>query len=183
MKARGIPINGAYMNDNDNTTYNMCCRYFKRLTVVYKALGFDSQTVAGKRENGWWTRQAVMRRLRERCDTGQGLSYRAIVRSEGGLIVAARKHFGSYDAAMRSVGLNPDKYRIFKRRNHPYPTQSSVIDEICRRKFVGLTLSYSGVVRGENRDKSLVMRGRKLFETWDKALIAAGVVSADDLKK
>ena len=174
MHRQGISITGGYMSKYDNLTYVMCRKYFKTMSVVYSAIGLDPIKVHKRVPIETWTKQEVVRRIHARQSEGLKLNPGCVERQDNPLFFAAKKLFGSYDAALRAAGLEPADIRLYTKPLRPYRTQSSVVDEICRRKLSGLPIHYAGLTVGEYRDVSLLNWARKKFGSWGNAIVAAG---------
>ena len=89
------------------------------------------------------------------------------------LFCAARKLFGSWDAALKAAGLHPAEIR--KKPTNQYTNADKVIIAIKKRNRNKLPLNYRAVLNGTNRDSSLVRYACKYFGSWDNALKAAGL--------
>lgn len=84
------------------------------------------------------------------------------------LFIGAKTHFGSWNKAIEAAGLTPE------RKRH---TSAEILAMIRHRHREGLSL--------DSRDpgcKYLLNRTRRRFGSWEKGLIAAGVVSPDGKK-
>ena len=85
----------------------------------------------------------------------------------------ARQFFGSWTRAVKAAGVDPEIARA--PRNGKYPTGESVVRAIRKRKRAGLALNSGAMTRGPDRDGYLFNQARRHFETWGKAVEAAGL--------
>jgi len=74
--------------------------------------------------------------------------------------------FGSWDAALKAAGLDPDDIRVYRK---PW-TPEEVILEIQRKHRHGEALNAKNV-----SSYSLRRRGKVFFGSWDAALTNAGL--------
>jgi hypothetical protein len=108
---------------------------------------------------------AVIRNLSRRRDP---LNQQKLLQRHGGLVVAARRHFGSWNGAIMAAGVNPARMR----RVNPW-TRERVVEAILKRALVGEPL------KGREGDlRMLIEAGVRLFGSWPAAIAAAGVQEA-----
>jgi len=104
---------------------------------------------------------ATIKAMHSRGDT---VSHAALKRNS--ITGAARRLFGSWDAALRAAGLDPNVIRFSR---EPW-THEGVLQEIRRKARAGEPLNAKDV-----SPYSLRRRGRIFFGSWDAALAAAGL--------
>lgn len=117
-----------------------------------------------------WTKKLVLKEIKHLRAEGKSLKYR-----EGAMYLhqAARKCFGSFENALKKIGLS---YQILgMKRRAPFSwTAEKVIKEIKKRhrKKQPLYVSYFT----ETKDApGLVDAGRVYFGSWSKAINASGL--------
>ena len=119
-----------------------------------------------------WSAEYVLDRIAELHRLGMDLNARAtcLQDSVGG---QARKYFGSWDAALERVGLDPAQIRRFA----PYREWSPemVLAGIRERYEAGQSLIAGAVKEGEDSDVMLLECAWRYFGSWTRALKAAGV--------
>jgi len=120
-----------------------------------------------------WSKALVVAALQEREATSKALNYQAVVVDDEPLAGAARRHFGSWDAALVAAGYDPDA--IKRPRGDVAPqgtwTPEVIIEQIQADVTAGLEISAHAA---QLRSSSLVARGQQLFGSWEAAVAAAG---------
>ena len=117
-----------------------------------------------------WTPEYALDRLAEFRRLGWALNYCEVVRREPTLAGVLLRAFGSWDNALRRLGLDP----VFIRRQKPGETLSAanVIERLRARQAAGLALNTAAL---EAEDAQLANAARRCFGTYAKALHAAGI--------
>jgi len=133
------------------------------------ASGIDPASVRRHRR---WTRQSVIRRIRELADIGQPLNAAAVQRSEATLLSAASRFFSFWNDALQAAGVDPEKWR----KRVPTWTRERVIRGIQKILVEGGKVNHAAVGRN-----SISRAGVILFGSWDAALEAAGL-DPDDIR-
>jgi len=139
-------------------------RLFGRWDRALSAAGLDADEVSRYRK---WDRNAIVFELKDRYRDGEAVNSGAIQRDEPGLHAAAVRHFGPYDAALRSAKINPDAVR--RRRTWTQPQVIKALKALARS---GKNLSDSAVRRD---DPALYGAAVRLFGTFTAARTAAGI--------
>lgn len=139
-------------------------RLFGSWDRALTSAGLDADDVNRYRK---WTKETVIFELRQRFKEHQPLNSASLQSQEPGLHAAAVRHFGSYDAALRSAKLDPDKLR--QRRAW---TKMSVREALKLAVRDGKHLSDSAV-RAEN--PALYGAAVRLFGSFTAARAAAGI--------
>lgn len=106
-----------------------------------------------------WSKQRVLDAIRQRY---RGEKPARTGRRDTGLVGAARKHFGTWSAAVEAAGMPPVSRRQW--------TKQRVIDALRARQREGQSL-----INISKRDASLYLAGKYHFGTWANALAAAGI--------
>lgn len=126
-----------------------------------------------KRPRMKWTDELVIEAIRSRYAAGLPLNYQAVVQDDEKLAGAARRHFGSWDAALAAAGHDPAAIR--RPRGDAVPrgtwTPEVIIEQIQADVTAGLEISAHAA---QMRSSSLVARGQQLFGSWEAAVAAAG---------
>jgi len=66
-----------------------------------------------------WTQQSVLEAIRQRDASGLPINYQAVVNDDEKLTGAARRYFGSWNAALAAAGFDPEQIRRETRRDSP----------------------------------------------------------------
>ncbi|MGE5594310.1 MAG: helix-turn-helix domain-containing protein [Betaproteobacteria bacterium] len=122
-----------------------------------------------------WTRESVIEAIRRRRADGLLINYQAAVRDDEKLTGAARRLFGSWNAALAAAGFDPETIKREARQGPKLPrdswTKEMVIEGIRQAAREGQDLAAH---RMQKWNSSLVATGQRLFGSWREALIAAG---------
>lgn len=113
-----------------------------------------------------WDKDVVVEEILKRKSQGLGLRKKDV--NTDRVYFAARRIYGTWEAALEASGLNPKDYKGQKAR--VYWTKEKVIKELQTRHEQGLPVHGGEVTR-----TSLHRGGRRLFGSWLKALEASGV--------
>lgn len=126
-----------------------------------------------KRLRTRWTDKLVIEAIRSRHAAGLPLNYQAVVQDDEKLSGAARRRFGSWDAALAAAGYEPAAIR--RPRGEAVPrgtwTPEVIIEQIQADVIAGLEISAHAA---QKRSPSLVARGQQLFGSWEAAVTEAG---------
>jgi hypothetical protein len=117
-----------------------------------------------------WTRECIVERIRDLQARGVDLSWRHVSSVVDPRLAAAatkRKHFGSWRKALEAAGISYKEVRRYRQW-----TDEAIIEGIRARYTAGLELNAKSV---EDSDIALITAARRRFETWHKALEAAGL--------
>ncbi len=118
------------------------------------------------------TKADVVAEIKRRHKQGMAVTYNELYNNAPrarSLLKCGREYFGSWREALNAAGVKPCDPR------RKYPDEASVLKSIQVRWNNSLSLVAEQVHRGEHRDPSLLIWGKKFFGTWDAALTAAGV--------
>lgn len=141
-------------------------RYRLRRTACKETLEkmADATLEAWDRRGGRWTRERLDTAIRTRERRGEPLNVAAV---PYGCYCAAKRFYGSWDKALRSLGLDPESCR----RNRSW-TPRKILCAIRKEAREGRRLNYQAAFE---RDTGLLFAGIDRFGSWDRALEAAGI--------
>lgn len=146
-------------------------RYFGSWRIAIEFAGLNYEDI---RRYKTWTRDRIIERIQELNDKGEDLSWRHVSTQVDPQLAAAatkRKHFGSWRSAVAAAGLD---YNIIRRyREWDEVTITQKLRELHEQ---GVDLNAKSM---EEYDITLITAARRRFDSWDKALTAAGL----DFKK
>ncbi len=167
MFEEGVNLNYAQIAQEQVALLRAATRYFGswRAAIEYAGLNYDDI-----RRYKSWTKPRILDRIRELHAQGEDLSWRHVSTVVDPQLAAAatkRKHFGSWKAAVSEAGL--DYGRIRRYREWDEDTITSRVNEL---HSLGIDLNAKSM---EEYDITLITAARRRFDSWDKALTAAGI--------
>ena len=162
LASQGRPLNAGAVQKADATLASATLRWFRCWDDALDAAGIDP--TRWSRRVPTWTPDRVIQAIHEIHSRGGPVSHAALRCNS--VTRAATLLFGSWDAALRAAGLDPDEVRIYRK---PW-TPDEVMQEIQRKARMGEPLNARDV-----SPYSLRRRGRIFFGSWDAALAAAGL--------
>lgn len=200
---RGMPVNSAWVQHNDNAMAHAAVRYFKNWSNVLRFVGIDpgrATKEAYLRMRAYPDGKAVCGEIRRRhraglpiCSGGvrngmmrgvknllrlNGAEKRAVEESrkrlDQRLWYSAEEYFGSWDKALSAAGFDPANVRR-NARHVRYRTKNAVVAEVRRRHRQRLPLKVAAILKAGHADSALIVEARKLFGSWRACLKAAGV--------
>jgi hypothetical protein len=142
-------------------------RYFGSWRDAVRAAGIDYDKVRKYRS---WSRQRIIERIRELYEQGEDLSWRNVSTNLDPQLAAAAtkpKHFGSWRKAIEAAGIDYQEVR----RYHQWD-EETIIRRVRELYEQGVPLNAKHI---EEIDIPLITAARRRFESWDKALQAAGL--------
>jgi hypothetical protein len=139
-------------------------RLFGSWDRALHAAGLDADDVNRYRK---WDKERVIWELRSRWRDHEPLNSGAIQRDDPGLHAAAVRHFATYDDALRSAKLDPERVR--ERRSWD---KAAVLRHLRAARKEGRHLSDSAVRREEPAVYGAAVR---LFGSFTAARTAAGI--------
>lgn len=167
MFEAGEDLNYASIAQEQVALLRAATRYFGswRSAVEFAGLNYDDI-----RRYKTWSRARILERIRELHDNGEDLSWRHVSTKVDPQLAAAatkRKHFGSWRDAVAAAGLD---YGIIRRyREWDEATIKAKLHELHEQ---GIDLNAKHI---EEYDITLITAARRRFDSWDKALTAAGL--------
>jgi hypothetical protein len=126
-----------------------------------------------------WSPEYVLDRMAELHRRKFPINSDSVRERENALFNQAIKHFGSWDIAVRRIGLDPAQIRLFRptwRGISPWrrSSKTAIIAELRHRKKAKEPISWKKIVHTEF-GPAFLLRATKLFGTWGAALAAAGL--------
>ncbi|MBI2440867.1 MAG: hypothetical protein HYV35_05795 [Lentisphaerae bacterium] len=131
-------------------------------------------------------KEAVLQAMKQRNKEGRFMNYDELFYKADpnpALLRRAHKFFGSWNNALRKIGLDPEKIKRDARqrgvsKRYPqygrYPDKESVLKAIKQRNKEGCFMNLSGLVYGADRDRALLRKAHKFFGSWNNALKKTG---------
>ncbi len=165
----GLPLRTRAVRVDDLPLYVAAIRHFRAWGDALRAAGVNPESVSGRRV---WTKERVIRRIRELERQGVAMNARSVVKVDGGLVQVARRFCGSWDGALIAAGFDAKHIR---RQPRPW-TKSTLIQAIQAHAASGGRVTRNGI-----RPKSIGKAADRLFGSFDAALVAAGVADQREL--
>jgi hypothetical protein len=166
----GEDLNYSAISQNHVALLRAATRYFGswRDAVEYSGLNYEDI-----RRYKTWNRDLILERIRELHEQGVDLSWRHISTQVDPQLAAAatkRKHFGSWKNAIQAAGLDYSDIRKYQEWD-----KDTVIKRLKDLHSKGVDLNAKSM---EEFDITLITAARRRFDSWDKALTAAGLDSS-----
>ena len=139
LDAAGVEMSSAHLRENYRRLYSAIYYHFGSIDAAMDAAG-----VIKVRHNRQWSRDAVIGEIRRMHRRGLDLRFSKIDDSLG---VTARKHFGSWDDALRAAGIDPRDVRT-----HRIWDAEAVVDAMMEHIASGRSLRAS---RAREEDPAL----------------------------
>lgn len=142
-------------------------RYFGSWRIAVEFAGLCYEDI---RKYRMWTRDRILERIKELHEAGEDLSWRHISTEVDPQLAAAatkQKHFGSWRNAIQAAGLD---YGVIRR--YQEWDEQAVVDKLQELHATGVDLNAKSM---EELDITLITAARRRFDSWDKALTAAGL--------
>lgn len=167
MHNAGNDLNYASIAQEHVALLRAATRYFGswRSAVEYSGLNYEDI-----RKYKMWNRERILSRIRELHAKGVDLSWRHISTVVDPQLAAAatkRKHFGSWRSAIQAAGLNYSDIRRYREWD-----EEAVIHRLRELHEQGRDLNAKSV---EQYDITLITAARRRFDSWHRALEAAGL--------
>jgi hypothetical protein len=163
----GEDLNYASIAQNHVALLRAATRYFGswRAAVEYAGLNYEDI-----RKYKMWSRERILERIRDLHAAGADLSWRHVSTQVDPQLAAAatkRKHFGSWRNAIQSAGFRYSDIRRYREW-----TEETIINRLRELHAQGYDLNAKSM---EELDITLITAARRRFESWDRALTAAGL--------
>lgn len=160
-------LNYATIAQNQVALLRAATRYFGSWRAAVEHAGLNYEDI---RKYKTWTRDRILERIQELNADGQDLSWRHVSTQIDPQLAAAatkRKHFGSWRNAIQAAGLKYSDIRRYREWD-----EQAVIDRLKALHAEGKDLNAKSM---EELDITLITAARRRFDSWDKALTAAGL--------
>jgi hypothetical protein len=167
MHDAGENLNYASIAQEHVALLRAATRYFGSWRSAVEFAGLNYEDI---RKYKMWTRERILDRIRELHGAGEDLSWRHVSTQVDPQLAAAatkRKHFGSWRNAIQAAGLKYSDIRRYREWD-----EQAVIDRLRALHAEGKDLNAKSM---EELDITLITAARRRFESWDKALTAAGL--------
>lgn len=167
MYESGEDLNYASIAQEQVALLRAATRYFGSWRAAIEFAGLSYEDI---RKYKMWTRDRILERIRELYTQGEDLSWRHISTKIDPQLAAAatkRKHFGSWRNAIHAAGLQYGDIRRYREWD-----ENAVIERVRELHAQGKNLNAKSM---EELDITLITAARRRFDSWDKALTAAGL--------
>ena len=163
----GVILNYAKIAEEHVALLRAATRYFGswRDAVDYAGIQYD-----GVRKYRTWSKDKIVERIQELHKQGVDLSWRHVSTQVDPQLAAAatkRQHFGSWRGAIEAAGLQYSDVRRYRQWD-----EATIIALLKDLHAQGKDLNAKSV---EEIDITLITAARRRFDSWDKALTAAGL--------
>lgn len=163
----GENLNYAHIAQEHIALLRAATRYFGswRTAIGYAGLNYDDI-----RRYKCWDRERILERIRELSARGEDLSWRHVSTQVDPQLAAAatkRKHFGSWRCAVTAAGLDYSQIRRYQEWD-----EDLIVKRLRVLQEQGVDLNAKSM---EEHDITLITAARRRFESWDRALSAAGL--------
>ena len=167
LAAEGVILNYAGIAEKHVALLRAATRYFGswRDAVDFAGIKYD-----GVRKYRTWTREKIVERIQELNAQGVDLSWRHVSTQVDPQLAAAStksQHFGSWRGAIEAAGLKYSDVRRYRQWD-----EATIINCLKELHAQGKELNAKSV---EELDITLITAARRRFDSWDKALTAAGL--------
>ncbi len=142
-------------------------RYFGSWEAAVTFAGLDYEEI---RRYKSWTRERIVARIQELHAQGVDLSWRNVCLNVDAQLAAAatkKSHFGSWREALESAGLDYDSIRRYREWD-----DERILQQVRELHRGGRELNAKNM---EQEDIALITAARRRFDSWHKALTAAGL--------
>ncbi len=167
MHTGGEDLNYASIAQNQVALLRAATRYFGSWRSAVEFSGLNYEDI---RKYKMWSRDRILDRIRELNAAGEDLSWRHVSTQIDPQLAAAatkRKHFGSWRNAIQAAGLKYADIRRYREWD-----EQAVINRLKDLHAQGKDLNAKSM---EELDITLITAARRRFDSWDKALTAAGL--------
>lgn len=167
MHRAGEDLNYAGIAESQVALLRAATRYFGSWRAAVQQAGINYE---GIRRYKTWTSERIIDRIKELNSQGVDLSWRHISTKVDPQLAAAatkRKHFGSWRGAIEAAGLSYASIRRYRQWS-----DAEIIRQIKELHSQGRDLNAKSM---EEMDITLITAARRRFDSWHKALEAAGL--------
>ena len=167
MYESGENLNYSSIANTNLPLLRAATRYFGTWEAAVNAAGLNYDEI---RRYKSWTRERIIDRIKELHAQGCDLSWRNVCLNVDPQLAAAatkKSHFGSWREALESAGLDYDTIRRYREWD-----DERVLVMVRDLHARGLGPNAKSM---ESEDITLITAARRRFESWHKALMAAGL--------
>lgn len=162
-------LNNHHIKSNHSILYTVSCQHFGSWRAAVEAAGISYDSVL-RVVHRRWSREAVVKEILRRRDSGLSLSGTVVQKEDPGLYDAAALHFGprkTWERARATAGLprrDPKAGIIYDKQ--------FVIDSLRKLYDEGHDINVGAFIGSPHMN--LMTAGIRLFGSHDKAILAAG---------
>ncbi len=167
MHTEEVDLNYATIAQEQVALLRAATRYFGSWRSAIEFAGLDYEEI---RRYKSWSKERILETIRELHANGEDLSWRNISTITAPQLAAAatkRKHFGSWRGAVTAAGLDYSAIRRYREWN-----EETIKDQLRELHEQGVDMNAKSM---EEHDITLITAARRRFDSWDKALTAAGL--------
>ena len=167
MYESGENLNYSSVATNNLSLLRAATRYFGTWEDAVLFAGLDYESI---RRYKSWSRDRIIARVKELHAQGVDLSWRNVCLNVDPQLAAAatkKSHFGSWREALEASGLNYDEIRKYREWD-----DDRILDMVRAFHRDGKELNAKNM---ELEDITLITAARRRFDSWHKALTAAGL--------
>lgn len=167
MHTEGVDLNYAMIAQEHVALLRAATRYFGSWRSAIEFAGLDYEELRRYRS---WSKERILENIRELHASGEDLSWRNVSTVVAPQLAAAatkHKHFGSWRGAVTAAGLDYSTIRRYREWN-----EETIKDQLRQFHAQGIDMNAKSM---EEHDITLITAARRRFDSWDKALTAAGL--------
>ena len=167
MYESGENLNYSSVATNNLSLLRAATRYFGAWEDAVRFAGLDYDSI---RRYKSWSRDRIIARVKDLHAQGVDLSWRNVCLNVDPQLAAAatkKSHFGSWREALEASGLNYDEIRKYREWD-----DARILDMVRAFHRDGKELNAKNM---EQEDITLITAARRRFDSWHKALTAAGL--------
>jgi hypothetical protein len=167
MYESGENLNYSNIATNNLALLRAATRYFGTWEAAVNFAGLNYDDI---RRYKSWSRERIVARIQELHKEGVDLSWRNVCISVDPQLAAAatkKSHFGSWREALESAGLDYDSIRKYREWD-----DERILKMVRDFHQSGKELNAKNM---ELEDITLITAARRRFDSWHKALTAAGL--------
>lgn len=127
-KKKGLSIHAREIKRENSRFYREVIDCFGSWKNFLSEAGYNYQKEYGRKHYGYWTKEKVQEHLRERLDSGKGISCSELQAEDMKLYEASVNMYGSWELAVESLGLDSRRYR--KVRGAKYWNRETILQEV-----------------------------------------------------
>jgi hypothetical protein len=117
-----------------------------------------------------WSKESIALEILSMYESGESLNYSSMTNNNLGLLRAATRYFGTWEAAVRFAGLDYSEIRRYKSWN-----RERIIARIKELHAQGIDLSWRNVCTNVDPQLAAAATKKSHFGSWREALESAGL--------